>query len=79
MTLFTEMSESVSMMVLDLIFGLGSGFMRGTTHEPTKTLFGHIENGERIDTEPLCRTQQLLLCVALAITRQVIYSFRLKN
>ena len=52
--------------VLDLIFALGSGFMRGATAQlpPSTTVNRDF---------PLSRTQQLLICVALAMTRQIIY------
>lgn len=47
-TLFAEMSEEISLMVLDLIFTFGSGFMRGTSHQPQEPIN---------DQKPLCRTQ----------------------
>ena len=51
--------------MLDLIFAFGSGFMRGTSVDE------HMTPVNR--DYPLCRTQQILLCVGLVMTRQVIY------
>jgi hypothetical protein len=57
--------------VLDLIFAFGSGSMRGTSVSP------HMTPVNR--DYPLCRTQQILLCVALVMTRQVIYDCYIKR
>ena len=65
-TLFTEFCDPVAYAVLDLVFAFGSGFMRGATAQlPPSTAVNR--------DFPLSRTQQLLICVALAMTRQIIY------
>lgn len=67
-TLFGEINPSLSLAVLDLIFIFGSGTTRGTfqsEQEPVNR------------TYPLCRSQQLLLCLALALTRQIITKHRI--
>jgi hypothetical protein len=62
--MFAEMNENLSLMILDMIFVFGSGSMRGTFQQEMEPVS---------DKYPLCRTQQLMLCVALALTRQVLY------
>lgn len=55
---------------MDLLFVFGSGCMRGTFVEPLEPV---------TDEYPLCRTQQLLLCIALVLTRQVLYKFQVSK
>ena len=62
--MFAEMNNELAITVLDLIFVFGSGSMRGTFQQEMEPVS---------DKYPLCRTQQLMLCVALALTRQVLY------
>ena len=70
-SLFAEANQKLSLAVFDLIFAFGSGVMRGTCAEMPM---------EPVNDEyPLCRTQQLLLCVALVMTRQVLYSFKVRK
>jgi hypothetical protein len=70
-SLFAESNQNLSLAVFDLIFAFGSGVMRGTCAEMPMEPVN--------DEDPLCRTQQLLLCVALVMTRQVLYSFRVRK
>jgi hypothetical protein len=64
MTLFTTLHPQIALTTLDLIFCFGSGYMRGSFADPAEPVS---------DEFPLCRTQQLLLCAALVLTRQVLY------
>jgi len=70
-SLFAESNEDLSLAVFDLIFAFGSGVMRGTCAEVPMEAVN--------DEYPLCRTQQLLLCVALVMTRQVLYAKRVRK
>jgi hypothetical protein len=60
------MDDKLALAIFDLVFCFGSGCMRGTS----------VDQPESVSKEyPLCRTQQILLCVALVLTRQVLYKF----
>lgn len=69
--LFTEfIHKEVSLAILDLLFAFGSGYTTCTVTDPEV----------RVDDEILlCRTSQLLICIALAMTRQVLYDFNLRK
>lgn len=56
--------------ILDLLFVFGSGCTTATITDPNSFVGA--------DT-PLCRTSQILICTALAMTRQVIYDMRLNK
>jgi len=64
-------SESVSFAILDLLFLLGSGTQTATISEPEPVNIG--------DDHPLCRTSQLLICIALAMLRQFIYTQKIEK
>lgn len=64
------MNEKLSLAVFDLLFTFGSGVMRGTCASSPQPVN---------DDYPLCRTQQLLLCVSLVMLRQVTYSYRVEQ
>lgn len=66
-TLFAEMEDKIALAIMDLIFVFGSGCMWGTFTQPMEPVTEEF---------PLCRTQQIMLCVALVLTRQVIYKFK---
>jgi hypothetical protein len=62
MNLFQEISSnSVTIAVFDLLFLLGSGSQTATLSEPEPVPVS--------DERPLCRTGQLLICIALAMVR----------
>jgi hypothetical protein len=69
--LFSEfVHKEIALAILDLLFAFGSGYSTGTVTDP--------EIG--VDNEsPLCRTSQLLICIALAMTRQVLFDFNLRK
>ena len=61
------MEDKIALAIMDLIFVFGSGCMWGTFAQPMEPVS---------EEYPLCRTQQLMLCVALVLTRQVIYKYK---
>jgi hypothetical protein len=69
--LFSEfVNKDISLAILDLLFAFGSGYTTGTATDPEIRV-----NDEIL----LCRTSQLLICIALAMTRQVLYDFNLRK
>jgi hypothetical protein len=69
--LFTEFeNEKISLAIIDLLFAFGSGYTTSTVTDPEI----------RVDDDiSLCRTSQLLICIALVMTRQVLYDFNLRK
>ncbi len=69
--LFTEFeNEDISLVIIDLLFAFGSGYTTSTVTDPEI----------RVDDDILlCRTSQLLICIALVMTRQVLYDFNLRK
>lgn len=69
--LFTEfVNQDISLAILDLLFAFGSGSITSTITDPETYV-----NDEIV----LCRTSQLLVCIALAMTRQILYAFNLRK
>jgi hypothetical protein len=69
--LFTEFPDkSIAKAILDLFFAYGSGYTTRTLTEPEVAV-----NDENM----LCRTSQLLICIALTMTRQVLYKYKLNK
>ena len=69
--LFTEfVNKDISLAIFDLLFAFGSGSSTSTATDPETLISDEIV---------LCRTSQLLICIALAMTRQVLYDFNLKK
>ena len=64
------MADELAYCILDLIFIFGSGFERGTFQQPMEPV---------TEQHPLCRSQQLMLCFALVLTRQVFYKLRVNQ
>ena len=69
--LFTEFPEKIiAIAIMDLLFAYGSGYTKSTLTE------SEID----VDVEDkLCRTSQLLISIALAMTRQVLYKYKLNK
>lgn len=55
---------------MDLLFAYGSGYTKSTLTESEIDI--GVEN-------KLCRTSQLLISIALAMTRQVLYKYKLNK
>ena len=70
-SLFAEFgNREISNAILDLLYVFGSGCTTSTvTDSSTPTS----------DESNLCRSSQLLICVALVMTRQVLYDFNLQK
>lgn len=59
--LFTEfVHKEISLAIFDLLFAFGSGYTTSTVTDPEISVDDEIL---------LCRTSQLLICIALAMTR----------
>lgn len=69
--LFTEFPEKIiATAIMDLLFAYGSGYTKSTLTESEIDI--GVEN-------KLCRTSQLLISIALAMTRQVLYKYKLNK
>lgn len=69
--LFTEfVNKDIQLAILDLLFAFGTGYSTSTATDPEIPIDGEIL---------LCRTSQLLISIALVMTRQVLYDFNLRK